>query len=149
MWKRPSRAFFLKNFLVKFWEKSWNCQLISFILLEKYFQIFHLNFFSKINSFLLKKSYFLSKIPPYYYPGTLWVIEPGSGLGPGNGKFQKTCSGPGNPLLVFAGYPGISLPSPTLSYIWFKLIIFDIIKKKIDNSPSRLITSSIDKALSI
>ena len=57
----------------------------------------------------------MSKIAPFKYSGTLRVIEPGSGSGPGNGKSQKTGSGPGTPLLGISGYPGNSLPGPTLA----------------------------------
>ena len=57
---------------------------------------------------IIFQNYFLSKIPPFNYPGTLRVIQPGSGSG--NGKFQKIGSGLGTPLLVMAGYPGNSLP---------------------------------------
>ena len=98
--KDPPEHFFY-IFVVKFWEKSWICQLISSILLEKYFQIIHIIFFPNINSLFLKKSYFLWKIAPFNYPGTLWVIEPGFGPGPGNGKFQKTGSGPGTRVIHY------------------------------------------------
>ena len=75
-----------------------------------------MEFFSNSTSFLLKKSYIPSNIAPFNYPGTLRVIGPGSGPGPGNGKSQKTGSGPGTPLPSISGYPGNSLPGPTL--VW-------------------------------
>ena len=81
---------------------------------KKSFQIFQKEFFSNSTSFLLKKSYIPSNIAPFNYPGTLRVIGPGSGPGPGNGKSQKTGSGPGTPLPSISGYPGNSLPGPTL-----------------------------------
>ena len=84
---------------------------------KKSFQIFQKEFFSNSTSFLLKKSYIPSNIAPFNYPGTLRVIGPGSGPGPGNGKSQKTGSGPGTPLPSISGYPGNSLPSPTLLMI--------------------------------
>ena len=87
---------------------------ISLIMQKKSFQIFQKEFFSNSTSFLLKKSYIPSNIAPFNYPGTLRVIGPGSGPGPGNGKSQKTGSGPGTPLLGISGYPGNSLPGPTL-----------------------------------
>ena len=59
--------------------------------------------FFEIKNFLLKKSYILSKIAPFYYPGTLRVIEPGSGPGLGIGKSQKTGSRPGIPYQVSLG----------------------------------------------
>ena len=73
-----------------------------------------MEFFSNSTSFLLKKSYISSNIAPFNYPGTFWVIGSGSGPGPGNGKSQKTGSGPGNLLPSICGYPGNSLPGPTL-----------------------------------
>ena len=82
---------------------------------KKSFQIFQKEFFSNSTSFLLKKSYIPSNIAPFNYPGTLRVIGPGSGPGPGNGKSQKTGSGPGTPLPSISGYPGNSLPGPTLA----------------------------------
>ena len=87
---------------------------ISLIMQKKSFQIFQKEFFSNSTSFLLKKSYIPSNIAPFNYPGTLRVIGPGSGPGPGNGKSQKTGSGPGTPLPSISGYPGNSLPGPTL-----------------------------------
>ena len=81
---------------------------------KKSFQIFQKEFFSNSTSFLLKKSYIPSNIAPFNYPGTLRVIGPGSGPGPGNGKSQKTGSGPGTPLPSISGYPGNSLPGPTI-----------------------------------
>ena len=69
-----------------------------------------MEFFSNSTSFLLKKSYIPSNIAPFNYPGTLRVIEPGSGPGSGNGKSQKTCSGPGTPYLVFPGTRVIHYP---------------------------------------
>ena len=53
---------------------------------KKSFQIFQKEFFSNSTSFLLKKSYIPSNIAPFNYPGTLRVIGPGSGPGPGNGQ---------------------------------------------------------------
>ena len=84
---------------------------------KKSFQIFQMEFFSNSTSFLLKKSYIPSNIAPFNYPGTLRVIGPGSGPGPGNGKSQKTGSGPGTPLPSISGYPGNSLPGPTILHI--------------------------------
>ena len=81
---------------------------------KKSFQIFQKEFFSNSTSFLLKKSYIPSNIAPFNYPGTLRVIGPGSGPGPGNGKSQKNGSRPGTPLPSISGYPGNSLPGPTL-----------------------------------
>ena len=92
---------------------------------KKSFQIFQKEFFSNSTSFLLKKSYIPSNIAPFNYPGTLRVIGPGSGPGPGNGKSQKTGSGPGTPLPSISGYPGNSLPGPTI--VWFvKMNIYTI-----------------------
>ena len=73
-----------------------------------------MEYFLNSTSFLLKKSYIASNIAPFNYPGTLRVIAPGSGSGPGNGKSEKTGSGPGTPLLGISGYPGNSIPVATL-----------------------------------
>ena len=53
--------------------------LFHLYCLKNIFRFFNLIFFPKINSFMPKRSYFLPKIPPFNYPGTLWVIEPRAG----------------------------------------------------------------------
>ena len=102
--KDPPEHFFL-HFCGQILRTILNLTINFIYIAGKIFSDFSYHFFPKINTFLLKKSYFLWKIPPFNYPGTLRVIEPESEPGPGNGKFQKTGSGLGTPLLVMAGYP--------------------------------------------
>ena len=83
-------------------------------MMQKKIQIVQMEFFLKSTIFCSKRAIFCQKLLPLSTQVPSRYLEPRSGLGPGNGKSQKTGSGPGTPLPSISGYPGNSLPGPTL-----------------------------------
>ena len=79
MCKKTLKTILMTLFVVKFWGiKLKIYQLIFFILLEK-ISDFQTDFFFKINTFLLKKSYILSKIACIYLKKgseKIWSVDP-------------------------------------------------------------------------